>query len=85
MSEIGKLIIFIGVVLIIFGIVLTFAPKIPFLGKLQESFNVHVTNKIQCFSVYLVNILLDSMQKRDISIIFSIITIYVIIIVNVYY
>lgn len=34
MNEIGKIIVFFGVVLIVLGIVLMITPKIPFLGKL---------------------------------------------------
>ncbi|MBI4079428.1 MAG: DUF2905 domain-containing protein [Candidatus Levybacteria bacterium] len=34
MNEVGRIIIFIGAILIILGIILTFAPKVPLIGKL---------------------------------------------------
>ena len=38
MNEIGKTIIIFGVVLIAIGLILTFMPKVPFLGKLPGDF-----------------------------------------------
>ena len=34
MSEIGRTVIFFGIALIVVGLILTAAPKVPFLGKL---------------------------------------------------
>lgn len=34
MSDMGKILIFVGLVIVIMGVVMVFAPKIPFLGKL---------------------------------------------------
>lgn len=38
MSELGKTILILGGVLILVGFILTFSPKIPFLGKLPGDF-----------------------------------------------
>ncbi|MBI2049507.1 DUF2905 domain-containing protein [Candidatus Roizmanbacteria bacterium] len=38
MTEFGKIIIFIGIILLIIGAVITLSPKVPFLGKLPGDF-----------------------------------------------
>jgi Protein of unknown function (DUF2905) len=41
MTEFGKGIIIIGILLIIIGVILTLSPKIPFLGKLPGDIYYH--------------------------------------------
>ncbi|MEJ2092059.1 MAG: DUF2905 domain-containing protein [Syntrophobacterales bacterium] len=38
MSELGKMLIVFGVIMVVVGIVLVFGPKIPWLGKLPGDF-----------------------------------------------
>jgi len=47
-QNLGKIIIFVGVFLVIFGLLLTFSNKIPFIGKLPGDFVFKRDN----FSVY---------------------------------
>jgi ribose/xylose/arabinose/galactoside ABC-type transport system permease subunit len=47
-QNLGKIIIFIGVFLVIFGLLLTFSNKIPFIGKLPGDFVFKRDN----FSIY---------------------------------
>lgn len=38
MAELGKMLIFFGIILAVVGVLLLFAPKIPWLGKLPGDF-----------------------------------------------
>jgi hypothetical protein len=38
MSELGKMLIFFGIILLVLGVVILLAPKIPWLGKLPGDF-----------------------------------------------
>lgn len=49
MSEIGKLLVLVGFLIIIIGILLTFAGKIPFIGKLPGDIVIERKN----FTLYL--------------------------------
>ncbi|OGL40225.1 MAG: hypothetical protein A2043_08170 [Candidatus Schekmanbacteria bacterium GWA2_38_9] len=43
-SDFGKMLIFIGVLLVIIGLLITFLPKIPFLGKLPGDIRIERKN-----------------------------------------
>lgn len=40
-GDIGRLLIFFGIILILLGVVLSFAGKIPYLGKLPGDIEIH--------------------------------------------
>ena len=44
MNDIGKILILFGGILALLGVVLTFAPKIPFLGKLPGDIHIEKEN-----------------------------------------
>jgi hypothetical protein len=48
MSDIGRLLLFLGIVLVVIGVVLTFADRIPFLGRLPGDILIKKKN----FSFY---------------------------------
>lgn len=49
MNEIGKFLILVGVIMIVFGLLLSFAGKIPFIGKLPGDIVIERRNFVFYF------------------------------------
>ncbi|MGC9017779.1 MAG: DUF2905 domain-containing protein [Caldimicrobium sp.] len=49
MSGLGKFLILLGIIIIVFGLILTFVPKIPYLGKLPGDIYIKKDNFVFYF------------------------------------
>jgi len=50
-ADFGKMLIFIGVIIILLGLLITFLPKIPFLGKLPGDIRIERKNFVFYFPI----------------------------------